>query len=270
MTVLELCRLDALMQVAPDYFLATLASDQIAPVARPGQFIHVLTDPAGELLRRPFSIQDTRQRPDGSWELELLFQVIGEGTQAFAARHTGDLLDCIGPQGHPWQLPESGPVALIGGGVGVPPLVFLAKALMASGIPFDFFQGARRSELLLMTDRIAHYGATLHLATDDGSQGHRGVVTALLPPVNDCGFTAVYACGPLPMLQAIARWAGVLSQGGTPPVPVWLSFENKMGCALGACLGCVIPLRSGRYDRVCTEGPIFAAESVDFARLTAL
>ena len=272
MTLHELCRLTAAQSVAPGYILATLEAQAIGPVARPGQFVHVLTDPAGELLRRPFSIQDARQRPVGVWEIELLYSVIGEGTRLFSERAVGGLIDCLGPQGHQWPV-EARPgerVALVGGGVGVPPLVFLAKEMQTRGIQVDFYQGARRAELLLMTDRIREFGATQHLATDDGSQGHKGFVTQLLPPIGDAPYAAIYACGPLPMLQALGRWAGCLTPGDNPRIPVYLSFENKMGCAVGACLGCVIPMRSGSYDRVCTEGPIFRAEAVDFQKLTSL
>lgn len=269
-------------EVAPGYVLMHLASERIAPVAQPGQFVHALTDPQGELLRRPFSIQDARQTARG-WELELLFSVIGEGTRHLAEKRVGEEVDCLGPQGHPWPMPGGPdlltraaqtepvkPVALVGGGVGVPPLVYLAKALAEQGIAADFYQGARRAELLLMTERIQEYGARQLVATDDGSRGHHGFVTQLLPPINQAEYSAVYACGPLPMLQALAKWAGCATQGIAPPIPLHLSFENKMGCAVGACLGCVIPMRSGKYDRVCTEGPIFRAETVDFAKLVAL
>ncbi|MCG3151520.1 MAG: Dihydroorotate dehydrogenase B (NAD(+)), electron transfer subunit [bacterium] len=272
MTLQERCRLKTRQEVAPGYFLLTLESPAIAPLAQPGQFVHLLTDPSGEMLRRPLSIQDARQAPDGSWELEILFAIVGEGTRDLAERQPGDLLDCLGPLGHPWPvtLATEGPIALIGGGVGVPPLVYLAKRLAEWGIAATFYQGARRADLLLMTDRIRATGATLALATDDGSAGHPGRVTELLPPVGSMPYRAVFACGPLPMLQAIARWAGCLTTDAPPPKPVWLSFENKMGCAVGACLGCVLPMRNGRYDRVCTEGPIFAAQTVDFQRLVAL
>ncbi|MEO7994396.1 MAG: dihydroorotate dehydrogenase electron transfer subunit [bacterium] len=272
MTAHEACPLTSIAEVAPGFFLITLDSAVIAPIAEAGQFVHVLTDPQGELLRRPFSIQDTRQRSDGAWEFELLYQVIGEGTRLLAQARVGDLIDCLGPQGHAWPAPASvqSEVALIGGGVGVPPLVFLTRHLRAAGTTVRFFQGARRGELLLMTDRLRNSGATLAVATNDGSAGHRGFVTDLLPPFAEAPYAAIYACGPLPMLQAVARWAGVLGPAEPPRIPVHLSFENKMGCAVGACLGCVIPMRSGRYDRVCTEGPIFNAETVDFQRLASL
>lgn len=272
MTLQEQCRITSRVEVAPGYLLMTLRSPRIGPLAQAGQFVHVLTDPSGELLRRPFSIQDARINDAGEWELELLFAVIGEGTRLLAAHQVGDVLDCLGPQGHAWPTDGCGfgPVALIGGGVGVPPLVFLAKQLQAMGIPADFYQGARRAELLLMPERIRQHGARPYESTDDGSVGHHGRVTDLLPPYDSMPYTAIFSCGPLPMLQAIARWAGCLTTGEAPHVPVWLSFENKMGCAVGACLGCVVPMRSGKYDRVCTEGPIFAAQSVDFQRLVAL
>jgi dihydroorotate dehydrogenase electron transfer subunit len=236
----------------------TLASPRIASAAQPGQFVMVACgnglDP---LLRRPFSLH--RITTDGA--IQLLLKVVGHGTQWLAARKVGDCLDLLGPLGRGFTLTSDEPVALVGGGIGIAPLLFLADKLherLRSGKkqpPLALLGARTGTELGSLVDAFATAGCHVLPATDDGSLGHHGVIGDLLsshlPNVHQ-----VFACGPHAMMATVARCCAGLH------TPCQVSLEAHMACGLGACLGCTIHAADGTYRHVCTHGPVFQAKEL--------
>lgn len=248
-----------------------LHAPDVAAQARPGQFLHVSVHRMGEpprydpLLRRPFSVHGA-DAVRGT--VVLLYRVAGRGTALLAQRKEGDLLDVLGPLGRGFSLPPGGSrVALVAGGMGLAPLYFLAGELLRSGSEVHFLMGARRlEELHLIGDLLAlakrEPAFKPFFATDDGSYGFSGPVTGLLETfLAREGVDRAYACGPKPMLREVVK---LLARFG---VPGEVSLEEHMGCGVGACLSCACRVREAggfSYRRVCADGPVFAAESVDW------
>lgn len=243
--------------LSPTCFLLELRTD--APLeAVPGQF-GMLTcgDGLDPLLRRAFSLASVRRDGGGS-VVELLLKEIGRGTTALRRVAEGATLQLVAPLGNGFSLARTGspPAALVAGGIGLPPLLFAAEAMAASGAPFNFYLGATAAAELLLVERCrSAAGDRLVLATDDGSAGERGTVVAALTRRLDSGarYERVLACGPDPMLRAVARLA---RERG---IDAELSLEEPMACGVGVCLGCVVELADGRYVPSCREGPVFRA-----------
>lgn len=222
--------------------------------AVPGQFAHIAT--VGT-LRRPISFS----RIGEAGEAAVLFRVVGRGTAWLAERREGEVLDLLAPLGRGYPPPEGGrPWCLVGGGVGIPPL-YAALAKWGEGMqsPATVILGARTAAAVLMADDFRALGVEPTITTDDGSWGERGTV---LGPLRRWWQThpegQVYACGPTPMLAAIAR---LKSPGGR----LYLGMEQRMGCGVGACLACVVPAAGAAmppWRRVCSDGPVFAAEEL--------
>lgn len=258
------CPVQQIDEVARGIFLMRLVSPEISRAVRPGQFVNVrIRQEPVPLLRRPFSVC----RADaGECTFELLWKAVGAGTELLARAQPGDRLDVLGPLGRGFILPEAqGLNAIVAaGGLGIAPMPLLVEHLGRQGIPARVLIGARTSDELWGADILAAQGVTTRLATDDGSSGTAGLVTALLqeelqqPDSSSC---EVFACGPLPMLSTVAnlcRQAGARAQ---------LSIETVMGCGFGICLGCPVEpaigvARAGRYYLACTDGPVFPAESI--------
>jgi dihydroorotate dehydrogenase electron transfer subunit len=243
----------------PGYFEFTLEAPWIAETAVPGQFVHVRL-PSGyhPLLRRPFSVYFT----DGKEQASFLFRVEGEGTHLLSLCKEGDELDVLGPRGRGFRIDDiqrGEPVILVGGGVGIPPIHFLSVVLRDRGIEHDVFLGVRGKEHIIATERLEAVGQQVMLCTDDGSEGREGLVTeAVEERLQKLGDTPVrlYACGPTPMLEVVinfCHWYGNVS--------AQISLEERMSCAIGACMGCVVKTVRG-YERVCTEGPVFDARDI--------
>jgi len=228
----------------------TLEDVLIARRARPGHFLAVR---AGEtdapLLRRPFSLAGS----DGQREVSLMFRVVGVGTRLLAGRRVGETVDAIGPLGHPFEVRTDRPVLLVAGGLGIPPIAFLARVLRAQGVPTTLYYGVRTKAELAVLGDIEEHVDRLHVSTDDGSAGHQGFISDLVER-DIRGGVRVYACGPRPLLDVLIRIAR------DRKTPMELSFEQQMACGVGACLGCSIPTVNG-YQRVCTDGPVFPAEA---------
>lgn len=226
---------------------------------QPGQFCMLQPEGVPEaLLPRAFSFY----RVDPSGEISFLLHGIGPGTRRLAGLVPGDRLAAFGPLGKGFPMPSrSGAAVLIGGGVGVPPLWLLAQRLRDAGHDVTVLVGARTAELLLGVGEFERLGARVRVATDDGSAGHRGPVTEIVPR----GAVAWYACGPQAMLRRVQEMA---AQPGAPEA--WLALEAPMGCGYGVCMGCAVERRHpdpelgdyGRYGRVCRDGPVFAADEV--------
>jgi len=231
---------------------------EVAP-SEPGQFYMLRGEwGADPLLPRPLSILG-EDAPAGT--IRFLLKVVGQGTRRLYELEPGQKVTGLGPLGRPFPrevFPEDRPAVLVGGGVGVPPLVFLAEALRREGSAFTFLQGARTRDDLLLLDELAAIGVSPVITTEDGSAGEKGLVTAPLERALSKGSSAAYACGPEGMLKAVAR----MSAGRTPS---HLSLEARMGCGYGVCLGCVVAVKRGGqrvYERVCQEGPVFDGEVV--------
>lgn len=245
--------------VAPGIHELVLERHSAIDQAQPGQFVHVAAsrgiDP---LLRRPMSISSVGA--DGEWS--LLFRVKGTGTQALSSLTAGELVDVLGPLGRGFTWPEATTQPLlVAGGLGVAPLRFLAQRLCESGFRPRILLGFATAQEAVCSDDFQTLGLVAEVATDDGSLGHRGFVTDLLPTASDS--LQVYACGPLSMLRAVVTFCQQRQ------VPCEVSLEERMACGVGACLGCVCPIRpSGSKDwvwqRVCEEGPVFDGTEVAF------
>lgn len=244
------CKILDRQQLTPDVVSLTLDAGELARSAKPGQFVNVKCG-AGNLLRRPISICDA----DGD-ALRIVFQVKGEGTQWLARRHRGHSVDLLGPLGHGYDYPETGRVLVVGGGIGVPPMLYAAKAAPGGAVAA---LGYRNKDAVILTEDFAEAGIPVKIASDDGSVGHHGFVDALVRAYlrTDKEIAAVFACGPRPMLKSVFLAAQEYE------TPCFVSMEERMGCGIGACLVCSCSV-GGHNRHVCKDGPVFRAEEVDW------
>ena len=228
----------------PHYFALTLQHPDTMPEIVPGQFVEVRVDGHHDvMLRRPISIHDVDYINN---TLTLLIQQVGKGTRQLATLKEGDTLNLIYPLGKGFTL-QGKRVLLVGGGAGTAPLLFLAKKFDSMGIRPNILLGGRTRDLIPVQEPFARYGNLL-IATDDGSQGEKGMVTQHTQ--FDQPYDMIYTCGPTPMMKAVARHA--MEKG----IECEVSLENMMACGLGACLCCVCDTDEG-HKCVCKEGPVF-------------
>jgi dihydroorotate dehydrogenase electron transfer subunit len=250
-------------EIARDHYVITCVAPQIAAEARPGHFVNarIADEGVDPLLRKPFSVYTT-DRERG--EISLLYSVVGATTRGMARKLPGHVLDLVGPLGGQVFRPNPNPEALhvmVGGGYGVPPLVFLARELLLANRDAEiaFLIGARTKDLLLCEAELRMAGVVTHTATEDGTCGVRGRVTDVLEPLlkKHCReLVTVYCCGPTPMMQAVGGLSEALG------IPCQVSVEVSMPCGIGVCMGCVLDLRDGRRVRCCVDGPVFEAQEV--------
>lgn len=242
-------------QIASDVYSMWLEVGRIAEGAKPGQFVSVYCEDKSRLLPRPISICEIDAERQA---LRLVYRVVGKGTEEFSNMQAGQSLDVMGPLGNgfPLERGEGKKVFLIGGGIGIPPMLQLAKELSAQ----KQIVVGYRDELFLKEDLEAYGQVTV--ATEDGSAGVKGNV---LDAISQSGLTAdvIYACGPTPMLRALKAYAA------EHHMECWLSLEERMACGIGACLACVC--KSTEVDdhshvhnkRICKDGPVFLATEVE-------
>ena len=245
-------------EIGKDIFSLVLQTRQIAQEAVPGQFVSVYSNDRSRLLPRPISICEA----DGeNGCLRLVFRIAGEGTREFSRLEPGDRVDLVGPLGNgfPAERAEGKRVWLVGGGIGIPPMIQLDHVLeeMGAAASVTAVLGYRDEQFLL-----DDFTSECVIATEDGSAGTKGNV---LDAVRERSLKAdvIYACGPTPMLRALKAYA--LQEG----IECWLSLEEKMACGIGACLSCVC--RSTEKDehsqvnnkRICTEGPVFLSTDIE-------
>ena len=241
------------VQLAEGIFSMWLGAGEMAKAAVPGQFIAVYPNDSARLLPRPISICETDPEKE---LLRIVYRVAGEGTKELSSCRAGDTLSIMGPLGNGFPLKDK-KALLIGGGIGIPPMLELAKALSCekTAVP-----GYRDSQTFL-AEEIGKY-AGLAVATEDGSVGTKGTV---LDAIKAQGLKAdiIYACGPTPMLRALKEYAA--KEG----IECWISLEERMACGVGACLGCVCHSKdvdehsNVRNKRVCKDGPVFLADEVE-------
>lgn len=249
-------------RLSSDYNVIALDAPEIAAAATPGQFVMVKPGRGSDpLLRRPFSVFEILEKNGRLTGLTLLSKRIGVTTNLLYDAVVGDVVSCLGPLGRPFSLVEPPKEAwLVAGGVGLAPFATLAAALRARGVRVTLFYGARSGRELFYLDWFQAHGVMLELSTEDGSRGVKGRVTIPL----DRALTSrgnenvmVYACGPEPMLEAVAH---VSARHGRP---CEVSVERVMGCGMGGCYSCVIPVRDAsggqHYVRSCIGGPVFSA-----------
>jgi dihydroorotate dehydrogenase electron transfer subunit len=227
--------------LAPGTYCMVLTGDTSA-ITAPGQFVNIAL--AGKFLRRPISVCDWSEN-----SLTLIYKVVGQGTAQMSAMTPGTQLDLLTGLGNGYDLEKSGhrPL-LLGGGAGVPPLYALAKALLAQGKAPQVILGFNKAEEIFWAEEFRALGIPVTLTTADGSAGVKGFVTDAMTGA----YTYVYTCGPQPMLRAIYDKSVTSGQ---------FSFEERMGCGFGACMGCTCQTKYG-YKRICREGPVLEKEEI--------
>ena len=243
-------------QVGPRLFVMKLESPRIAQRLLPGQFTHVhIPGMESHILRRPFSVYETYPE---SGQLDILYQVVGFGTQHLSTLKPGAVLHQIGPIGRSWDAPTADTRMLaVAGGAGAPAIFMQVKAVLEVGGTVDVVLGAQNKSSLVTLSRFQKLlGFEPICSTDDGSFGHKGFATfpaTELMAVND--YNAVITCGPEPLMRAVAESAAASG------ISCQVSLERRMACGVGACLSCVVNTVDGKR-RACVDGPIFDAEKV--------
>ena len=258
-------RVIANQRLSADYNVLSLEAPEIAAATAPGQFVMVKPARGIEpLLRRPFSVFEILRDGDRPIGLSILSKRVGVTTAQIFDAGPGARVRCLGPLGRAFTLPDSPTeVWMVAGGVGLAPFWTVAETLSRRRVPLTLFYGGRRDSDLFYLDHFRQLGVTIVLATEDGSLGERGRVTAPLERALRSRASGaevlLHACGPEPMLAAVARLAA------TYDCRCEVSVERVMGCGLGGCYSCVVPVRSGEgfhHVRSCIGGPIFDAATL--------
>lgn len=256
----EECQIISNIEIAPNKWRMILKAPQIVTTAVPGQFVYLKCNhQSGVLLRRPFSIHQKLNEEDFS----LIFEVVGKGTNILSQRKEGKSLDILGPLGQGFEiLPEVNNIALVAGGMGIAPLLFLLQKfyedLNYKDKEINLFYGAKEEKSLVSLDEFKKFGLNIFISTEDGSLGEEGKISDLFekklssfqqkPEI-------IYCCGPFEMVKKISKFSAVNE------IRCFVSLEQNLACGLGACQGCVISTRKG-YQRVCKDGPVFEAKDI--------
>lgn len=220
----------------------TLSGDS-SHIVRPGQFINIKLD--GFFLRRPISVCDATQD-----EITIIYKIVGSGTEYMSKMQAGEKLDILSGLGNGYDTTLSGLAPLLlGGGVGVPPLYMLAKELITEGKKVQVILGFNTASEIFYEEEFIRLGAEVYVTTADGSYGIKGFVTDAM---KNLGYSYFYTCGPEPMLKAVCSYSNTSGQ---------LSFEERMGCGFGACMGCSCKTLTGN-KRICKEGPVMKKEEI--------
>lgn len=238
-------RITSNKKIARDIFKMTLAGDTSA-ITAPGQFVNIKLD--GFFLRRPISVCDCVGE-----NLTLIYKTVGNGTEQMSRMKNGDELDLLTGLGNGYNTKKSGgnPL-LVGGGVGVPPMYMLCKKLVAEGKKVTVVLGFNSKDDVFYEDEFRALGADVHIATADGTYGTKGFVTDVIKNIQ---YTFFYTCGPEPMFRAMHK---------IMKTPGQYSFEERMGCGFGACMGCSCKTLTGN-KRICKEGPVMESEEIIWA-----
>lgn len=257
-------------RLSSDYNVLVFHAPSIAAAAAPGQFVMIKTAGAGDapLLRRPFSIFEVVRDADGApTGISIINKRIGTGTSQIYDARADSVLPVLGPLGRAFAAPESGDAWMVAGGVGIGPFVTLAESLQRAGTPATLFYGARTAADLHCAELFEPLGARLITATEDGSRGDRGFITAPLERALRAaqGDVTIYTCGPTPMMRAVA---GLAARHGRRCI---VSLEQVMGCGMGGCYSCVVRVRHAdraRFVRSCIDGPVFDADTIVWEELS--
>lgn len=240
-------------EIAPGIYEMVFEQTVIASLTKPGQFINMYCSSQTKILPRPISICEVNTKNSS---VKVVYAVVGKGTEEFSKLRAGDTIKVLGPLGNGYTMSDCEEHIIVGGGVGTPPLLELVKRLAGKK---TVYLGFRTNPYLV--EELEKY-AKVYIATDDGSVGHKGTVIDLLDTTSPKG-EIVYACGPKPMLEAVKHWAHKEGKKAQ------LSLEERMGCGIGACVGCVCKIKADNeygytYKKVCVDGPVFWAEEVIF------
>ena len=229
-------------EIAPSVYEMTLSGDTSA-ITAPGQFVNIQLD--GFFLRRPISVCDCE-----NGELKIIYKVVGKGTQAMSGLTSGTESDVLTGLGNGYKTEVSGEKPLLlGGGVGVPPMYMLCKKLISEGKDVTVVLGFNTASEVFYEEEFKALGAKVLVTTADGSKGIKGFVTDAM---NDIDYTYFYTCGPEPMLKAVYNKSATSGQ---------FSFEERMGCGFGACMGCSCKTKYGN-KRICKDGPVLVKEEI--------
>jgi dihydroorotate dehydrogenase electron transfer subunit len=251
------------VRLSADYNVLTFAAPEVGERTLPGQFVMVKPEGYGEwLLRRPFSVFEVLRENDRVSGVSILNKRAGRNTRALYEVEPGRRVACLGPLGRPFSAGRK-EAWMVAGGVGLAPFATLAETLALEHTPATLFYGARTGGELFYLEYFERLGVRLVLATEDGSRGAAGRVTAplelALKDLAGADAVSIYACGPEPMLAAVSKLAARYRQ------PVEVSVERVMGCGLGGCYSCVIPVKHGstsHFVRSCIGGPVFAGDEI--------
>lgn len=250
----EMARVISQESIATDVYSMWIRTKDIAKEAVAGQFISVYCKDGSKLLPRPISICEVNEEKDA---LRIVYRVVGGGTAEMSTYTEGDSIDILGPLGNGFMQEEKKAI-LIGGGIGIPPMLELAKELKGK-CQVQIVAGYR--DELFLTEELAENGE-LYIATEDGSTGTKGTVIDAIRD-NHLKADIVYACGPTPMLKAVKQYAE------EKEIKAQISLEEKMACGIGACLACVCKSKEKDHHsnvnnkRICKDGPVFWAEEVE-------
>ena len=236
----------------PTVTLMDIEAPLVAAKAKPGQFIHVKVNDPTCILRRPISIAGTEP---GKGILEIIYRIVGKGTEAMSRLKAGDVVDCLGPLGTAFDMDKNHIVG-IGGGVGIAPILFMARKAKPGQMTVVI--GGRNKEEVFWKDLFPKTLKELIVTTDDGSYGIKGFSVSVLPELFKNGnVDEACVCGPGIMMRITAQMAKEAN------VPCEVSMERRMGCGIGTCLGCVCDRADGKgHYKVCVDGPVFRAEEV--------
>jgi dihydroorotate dehydrogenase electron transfer subunit len=246
----EMMKVVSQREIAQSIYELVLKGKLVEEMNEPGQFVHIKTAEGNSpLLRRPISICNINREKQ---EFTMLYRAEGQGTKLLARQSAGSEIDVLGPLGNgfPVEEAEAGQVAcLVGGGIGVPPLYELSQRLVAKGVRVIHVLGFQSENAVFYEEKFAELGET-YIATADGTYGTKGFVTDVIKQYG-ISFDILYACGPTPMLQALAQ-----QYDGDK---AYISLEERMGCGIGACFACVCETPAGghSYKKICSDGPVF-------------
>ncbi|SFL99484.1 dihydroorotate dehydrogenase electron transfer subunit [Gracilibacillus orientalis] len=246
----QLLKINSHLQIAEDTFEVVLQSS-MAQVLKPGQFVHIALP--NHMLRRPVSVAAVDAHAE---TFTIIFKIFGEGTRQLGKYKAGDSLDVILPCGsyYPIDQLEMNQALIVGGGIGVPPLYYLAKSLKDKGVKVTSILGFQSKDQIFYEEKFQQIGDT-YIATNDGSYGTKGFVTDIIDEMEPT-FDYFFSCGPTPMLKAVS--SKLDGRNG------YISLEERMGCGVGTCYACVVPLKEdpSKSKKICKDGPVFSANEV--------
>ena len=257
-----LAKLEKKEEIIKDVYKFSVKANEIVEDSKPGNFIEIrVTDQVEPFLRRPISIYNL-DRNNGI--LEFIFQVKGKGTELLSRKEIGEKIDIIGPLGHgTFKFDKFKKIAVIGGGIGIFPLYEISKEAKENQKKVNCYLGFRNKDFVMLEKEFENVTDKLVITTDDGSYKNKGfAIDYLKEDMEKEKYDCIYACGPLPMLKAVQKYAIENN------IECQLSLEEKMGCGLGVCLGCAVktarsPKDAPEYFHVCKGGPVFNARDVE-------
>lgn len=249
-------------ELATDIFQIKIMSPYLAENSLCGQFVNIKCSDSNDLsLRRPISICNVDRK---QCIVDLVFQVKGHGTMLLSQKKVGDSIDVMGPLGNSFTVKKLSKIAVVGGGIGIFPLLYLLNSLEGFCNKRVAILGFRNKDAMVLKDEFDKNSEELFITTDDGSYGYKGFNTDLLEQEISKGLDMIYACGPLPMIKKVSA---IAKKNG---IPCEISMEERMGCGIGACLVCSCKTKDSsspngeKYSHVCKDGPIFNSQEVIF------